>query len=304
MNLNLVRRRAAVAGSFYPRFKPDLLRSIEESFKDTKFGPGKLPECQNLTNRIIIGGISPHAGYVYSGCCAAHTYYNLFREKVPETIVILGTDHLGYGKIAIMKEGAWETPFGDLAIDEELAKNVVTTSSYIVEDESAFIGYPFGREHNIEVQLPFIKYCSQDSDLKILPIKVSTKSYDVVQQIAKDIRQSITNLNKDIVIVASSDMTHKQPRNFREPAKDLMDMENKDKAVIKAFEEFDCQKTFKSALNTSVCGPQTITTLMLICKNLGATKTEALKYYTSYQKGGGTGPCEYSVGYFSGIILT
>ncbi len=97
-------------------------------------------------------------------------------------------------------------------------------------------------------------------------------------------------------------MTHKQPKNISNPKKDLDDMRKMDEAVIDAFKEFNPQKTFDTALKTTVCGPQTITSLMLICKKLGANQCDALKYYTSYEKGGGTGPCEYSVGYFSGIV--
>ena len=65
-------RRAAVAGSFYPRYKPDLLKILKESFNDVEFGPAKEPKALNK-ERSVIGGISPHAGYIYSGCAAAHT---------------------------------------------------------------------------------------------------------------------------------------------------------------------------------------------------------------------------------------
>ena len=294
-------RRAAVAGSFYPRYKPDLLKILEQSFNDVEFGPGKGPKTLNK-ERTVIGGISPHAGYIYSGCAAAYTFVNLFEEKVPDTVIILGTDHQGYGKIALMENGEWETPLGNLKIDSDLTTEILKNSKVIKSDDSAFIGFPMGREHNIEVQLPFIKYCANDKDVNIVPIKVSTKKYDVMEQISEDIANTIKNSNKDIVIVSSSDMTHKQPKNISNPKKDLDDMRKMDEAVIDAFKEFNPQKTFDTALKTTVCGPQTITTLMLIGEKLDANHCHALKYYTSYEKGGGTGPCEYSVGYFSGIV--
>jgi hypothetical protein len=295
-------RKSAVAGSFYPRYEPDLLRQLENSFKDENFGPGKLPECENLEERTIIGGVSPHAGYAYSGPAAAFTYLNLFKEKIPDTVIILGTDHQGYGKIALMQEGKWETPLGDLDIDSDLAKEILNRSNVIINDDSAFIGFPHGREHNIEVQLPFIKYCAGDKDLKILPIKLSTHSYSTMEQISSDLFASIDSLEKDIIIVASSDMTHKQPRNIQNPQKDLQEMREKDQAVIGAFLELNPDLTFKKARETSVCGPQTITTLLMVSKKLNAKKAQKLRYYTSYEKGGGKGPCDYSVGYFSGIL--
>lgn len=298
------KRKANNAGSFYPRYKPDLINKIESSFKDEEFGPGKLPKSENKKERSILGGVSPHAGYDYSGCAAAHTYYNLFKENIPDTVIVLGTDHVGYNKCGLMKEGTWETPLGELQIDRELAGEILTQSDIIVEDNSAFNGFPFGREHNIEVQLPFIKYCAQDKDINIVPIKVGIRKYEDLPQIAKSIARAVKNVQKDIVIVASSDMTHKKPRNISNPDADIKEMKKMDQNVVDAFVELDPEKTFKNAQKTTVCGAQTITTLMLITKELGANEGKALKYYTSYDKvSGGTGSCDYSVGYFSGILV-
>ncbi|MHA1489608.1 MAG: AmmeMemoRadiSam system protein B [Promethearchaeota archaeon] len=295
-------RKPAVAGSFYPRSESDLREIIHDSFLDKKFGPGEEMKSLNQQNRSIIGGISPHAGYIYSGCASAYTFLNLFKEKIPDTVIILGTDHVGYGGIALMEEGAWETPLGNLSIDDELSKEILKNSEIIKGDDSAFIGIPFGREHNIEVQLPFIKYCAKEKDIKIVPIKISTKNFEIINQLSSDIANIINSNDKDIVIVASSDMTHKQPKNIMNPKKNLENMREMDQAVMDAFVEFEPKKTFKAALKTSVCGPQTITSLMLICKKMNANKCKFLKYYNSYEKQGGSGPCEYSVGYFSGII--
>ncbi|MFO8018837.1 MAG: AmmeMemoRadiSam system protein B [Promethearchaeia archaeon] len=296
------KRKAAVAGSFYPRYKPDLLKVLNESFENSKFGPGEKCKSQNKDKRTVFGGLSPHAGYTYSGCAAAHTYLNLFREKIPDTVVIIGTDHQGYSDIGLMKEGIWKTPLGGIEIDRDLAEKILEKSPKIKEDESAFIGFPYGREHNIEVQLPFIKHCAGEKDLELVPIKMGVKDYETLVQISDVISSAISEINKDIIIVASSDMTHKRPANMHDPADDLKDMKEKDQAVIDAFLQFDPEKVYKAARNTTVCGPQTITTLMLTCKELGCNEAEKLKYYTSYEKGGGTGPCEYSVGYFSGIL--
>ena len=96
-------RKAAVAGSFYPRYKPDLIRILKDSFNDGKFGPGVEFKCENI-ERTNIAGVSPHAGYIYSGCASAYTFLSLFGEQLPDTVIVLGTDHVGYGKIALMEE--------------------------------------------------------------------------------------------------------------------------------------------------------------------------------------------------------
>ncbi len=297
----VLKRRMAVAGGFYPRYEPDLISIIEESFLDKNFGVGKPFKCENQESRTIYGGISPHAGYVYSAACASFTFFNLFREKIPDTVIVLGTTHTGYSGIALLEEGFWETPLGDIEIDSELGKKIAENSNAIKIDQSAYLGFPHSREHNIEVQLPFIVYCSANKS-KLVPITIGSMNFEVLKNIAIDIATVIKSENKDIVVIASSDMTHKQPRDIMNPKKDLEEMRVKDQKVMDSFKENNPEKVFNHARATTVCGPQTITTLMLICNNLDVKTPEVLKYYTSYAKGGGTGPCEYSVGYFSGIM--
>jgi len=288
-------RKASHAGSWYPKNHEDLIRELEYCFSESEFGPGLLPETLNQDTRSIIGGVSPHAGYAFSGRCAAYTYLNLFKEKIPDTIIVLGTDHVGYGKVALLGDGAWETPLGNLLIDEELSKKILDTSDIIVEDRSAFTGF-MEQEHNIEIQLPFIKYCAKEKDVKIVTIKIGArKGYEVYEQISADISSVIKSSNKDIVIVASSDMSHKNITNKQQ----LEDFKKVDKDVIDAFVALDPKKTLSNALKTTVCGAQTITTMMLTCMKLDATKGEMLKYYTSSDIRGEFGYC---VGYLSGII--
>jgi len=293
----MVTRRAVVAGHFYPRFKPDLLKIIRDSFLDKEFGPGEEFKTLNKNERTIIGGVSPHAGYVYSGCAAAFTFLNLFKEKIPNTIIVLGTDHIGYGKVALMSEGEWETPLGNIRIDKELSEKIIDNSNIIINDESAFIGHPFGREHNIEVQLPFIKYCAQEKDVKFIPIKVSIKDFNVLSELSNDIAKAIESYDKDVVIVASSDMTHKEVYD----SKQLEKFKERDQEVIDAFVKFDPKNTLDAASKTTVCGSQTITSLMMICKTLNANKGKLLKYYTSSEKTGSFSG--YCVGYFSGVLM-
>ncbi|MFX0057808.1 MAG: AmmeMemoRadiSam system protein B [Candidatus Hodarchaeota archaeon] len=292
----MVVRRALHAGSWYPGSKDALRSQLKKLFLDKEFGPCELPISLNQDNRTIIGGVSPHAGYVYSGNCAAFTYLNLFKERIPETVIILGTDHLGYGKVALLDEGEWETPLGNLEIDNDLANHVLNISKTIIKDESAFLGR-LEEEHNIEIQLPFIKFCANDKDIKILTIKVGTRrNFKILEEISEDIASAINASGKDVVIVASSDMSHKQVHDNNQ----FLEFKRYDQDVIDAFTIFDPQKTFSAASNTTVCGTQTITTLMLICKKLNASRGKLLRYYTSHEK---TGSFGYCVGYFSGILI-
>jgi AmmeMemoRadiSam system protein B len=291
-------RRASHAGSWYPGSKKGLMEALDGYFTNDEFGPNEMLETANKDERTIVGGVSPHAGMEYSGPCAAFTYLSLFKEKVPDTVIILGTDHIGYNKIALMKTGEWETPIGNLVIDEELSGKILDNSNIIEPDESLFVGFQAEQEHNIEIQLPFIKYCSFDRDVKILPIKIAgTRDFKILNEIAKDITKAVTLIDKDVVIVASSDMSHKQV----ESSNQLEKFKEIDLAVIEEFENLNASNTLKNALKTTICGPQTITTLMLISENLNASKGKLLKYYTSSEKTRRIGG--YCVGYFSGVLI-
>jgi AmmeMemoRadiSam system protein B len=298
-------RKAAVAGSFYPYNKAKLIQTIENCFVDSDFGPGALTVNQDLNSeRKVLGGICPHAGYVYSGSATAHTIKAIFENKCPDTVIILGTQHTGYRGIALMKEGSWETPLGLVPIDSEITELILSNAKRVKDDKDAFSGF-HAREHNIEVQLPFLQYAAKlyEKTVQIVPIKIGDMNLQHLEEIGNDLSSIIKSSDKDIVVIASSDMTHKQPRNYYQPSEDLKDMFMRDKAVFESVAKFDWNAVFENALLTTVCGPQTIVTGMITCMHLGAKTGKVLKYYTSYDKMGGNGPCEYSVGYLSAIFM-
>ena len=301
-------RKAAVAGGFYPRFAKEITETLKENFENPQFGIGKPIEIGSklIGDRKIIGGVCPHAGHVYSSACASHTIQALCKESFPDTVIIFGNTHTGYRDIATMQEGAWETPLGKIEIDTEIT-NAIIDGKNVIADDSAFMGYPHGREHNIEVQIPILQYVAQiaKKPLKIVPIVIGRMNIPDLEVTGAYLAQKLQLFHgkKDIVIIASSDMTHHEPKNYNNPKEDIAWQHKKDQAVMDAFVEMNHQKTFEKAAETTVCGPQTITLLMVTAKKMGYSKSHQLKYYTSYERMGAEGPCEYSVGYFSGIIF-
>jgi len=305
----MIERKAFFAGHWYSHNKDDLIHDIEQQFQNKTFGPGTLPTSQNKDSRTIIGGVSPHAGYAYSGPCAAYTYLNLFKERIPDTIIILGTHHHYYSKVGLMEKGEWKTPLGNLKIDEELAELILSGAKIIAEDTSGFLNY---QEHNIEIQLPFIKYCAGKDEVRILPIKITNHiNLKEMEIISNEIVTAIDKINKDIVLVASSDMSHYDISNEQQ----MKTLKKIDQTVIDQFLNFQpgnilfpeniiSQEDYgyfrPDQRGPSICGRQTIATLVSIGKKMEATQSKLLKYYTSkdISPGGGT----WTVGYFSGII--
>ncbi|MFX1273936.1 MAG: AmmeMemoRadiSam system protein B [Promethearchaeota archaeon] len=290
----MVLRKAHLAGGWYPGSHEGLLKTLEECFKNKEFGPGELPTCLNKSERNIIGAVSPHAGIKYSGDCAAFSYLNLFKEKIPDTVIIIGFYHREFGPDAIFIDGEWETPIGNIPIDKDLGEIIISKTDVLVPKESVFIRTD---ENSIELQMPFIKYCAMNlnKETKVLPIKIMTHDFDKLNKISQVLADVINSSNKDITVVASSDMSHESIQN----EKQLKEFKDRDLSIIKEFEKLNPESIIKLVGKKSICGLHTITLLILTCQRLNALKGQLMKYYASAEKYGIGGYC---VGYFSGII--
>ncbi|MEM1546649.1 MAG: MEMO1 family protein [Candidatus Methanomethylicia archaeon] len=274
-------RFPAVAGSFYSNNKSDLVNQIESCFK-SKIGPGAIPEVNKDGKRKIIGIVSPHAGYMYSGPVAAHGFSALAIDGKPETFVIIGPNHTGYGSgISIMINGIWRTPLGDVEIDYEVSKLITEKSNIIDIDDEAHI-----YEHSVEVQIPFLQYI-YGNGFKIVPIVMMLQGLKESIEIGKVLGEICKN--KNIVIIASSDFTHYES---------YQTAYRKDEEAIKTILELN-QEAFYNTINTlniSVCGPGPIMTLITAVKAIGPSRAILLKYANS---GDVTGDYSSVVGYAS-----
>jgi len=277
-------RKPAVAGSFYTGDSKSLNIQIENCFLH-KIGPGEIPLTNPKRKSNIIGLVSPHAGYMYSGPVAAYGFYKIALDGKPDTIIILGPNHRGFGEdISIMVEGKWKTPLGELEIDKDVAESILNNSKIIKVDNKA---HQF--EHSIEVQLPFIQYIF-GKDIKFVPICMTRQDINTDIEIAQSICSSV--VDKNILIIASSDFTHYEPQEYAK---------NIDKQAIDAILEFNPKKLYDIIYrqNLTMCGPGPITVMLIVCETLGAKKAELLKYATS---GNITGMYDQVVGYASIII--
>jgi MEMO1 family protein len=277
-------RRAVVAGSFYES-KPEGLRAQVETCFLHRFGPGKLPTVNGAGPRQILGLVCPHAGYMYSGPVAANAYFSLALDGKPDTVVILGPNHTGYGNpLSAMRDGAWQTPLGDVQIDSEVADDLAEEIGIVDFDEVAH-----RHEHSIEVQLPFLQYIYGDA-FKFVPVCFLMQDLETATEMGRGLAEVLANRNA--VVIASSDFTH-----YESQAR----VEKKDQDALKAVEALDEKKFYEvlDAENVSACGYAPIAALLVYSKALGAKKAEVLAHKTS---GDITGDKSSVVGYASVAI--
>ena len=268
-------RQPVVAGQFYPGEKEELKNMIKSCFEH-KFGPGT---DSTESSEKIFGVVCPHAGYVYSGPTACHSFKAISSQS-PELAIIIGPNHFGVGKdAATMIDTHWQTPLGMVQVDSESAKQVAEISKFIEIDE-----YSHSQDHSLEVQVPMLQEILSN-DFQILPIILRSQGMET----AIDVGNAVTEIakKKNAIIVASSDFTHYEENSFAH---------QQDKALIEPILEMNVER-FYQVLNerkVTACGYGAMASAMIACKNLGAKKGKLLSYATS---GDVSGDTESVVGY-------
>jgi len=264
-------RHPVVAGQFYPALASQL-RTMLKSLVEEK-----------VEKEDVLGVVSPHAGYIYSGAVAGVV---LSKIKFKDTFILMGPNHSGRGKpLSIMTQGTWKTPLGEVEIDAELARRILDGSRHLQEDAAAH-----QYEHSLEVQLPFLQYFKPE--VRIVPIVLGFAGSSVYKEVGKEIARAIKEAKREVVLLASSDMTHYESQ---ESAK------RKDNQAIEAILKLDEDELLRRVqeLDISMCGYAPTVSLLSAAKELGAKSAELVKYQTS---GDVTGDYSAVVGY-AGIVI-
>ena len=279
-----MKRKPAVAGYFYESDE-DLLRERIKWCYTHPVGPGRIPTKLG-DKRSIKGLISPHAGYEFSGPVAAFSYLELAEDGLPDTVLILCPNHTGMGSgLSTMTEGSWLTPLGEVPIDTEFAEKLVSNYPLLDDEPSAHL-----REHSCEVQLPFLQELGQD--FKLVPICMMMQDLETSQELGRAIAATVDELDRDMVVIASTDFTHQMPHEVAEA---------QDAKVLEAIETFDEEEMIKRIItnNVTMCGYGPVATTMAASKAMGARDARILKYATS---GDTSGNYTSVVGYGSAVF--
>ena len=276
-------RRAAVAGKFYDADQNMLVRTLEGCFLD-RLGPGKLPMPKRQRTGNVLGLVVPHAGYVYSGAAAAHSYDALSSDGLPDLAVILGPNHHGAGHpVAVSEATRWITPLGSVHVEDEISEKIVQLSQFAQADEDAHV-----REHSIEVQLPFLQFISGHK-ISIVPISIShlgeADALVAVDDLSKAIATAVEG--KNAIIIASTDFSHYESQEVAN-AYDSMAL-----SQILAMNGRGLIRTVREEC-ISMCGALGVAVMIDASKLLGATAARKLTYHTS---GDVTGDKRRVVGY-------
>lgn len=272
-------RHATKAGTWYPGTSQALTHTLDGYFANVD---------EPLIEGELLGLISPHAGYIYSGQTAAHAYHQLQGRQV-DTVVLIGPSHYDWvGDHAASAEDAYETSLGQVSVDRGF-----------IEELAAQVRLPRIRgdhEHSLELQLPFLQ--RQLSSFQLVPILSQSDDPAVARALA-DALVSVSRRRaaegKRVLLVASSDLHHIP--NYGEVVR-------RDQPVVDAIAGYDLDRltALFMAPECSVCGSVPILTVMHAARALGASAAQVLHHTNSGDVTGQRSPGQHTVGYVAAAL--
>lgn len=259
-------RHPAVAGQFYSddprRLRAELAHLVPEE----------------AVKRKVLGVVAPHAGYLYSGRVAGALYGAI---ELPATVIVLGPNHHGFGAaVALHPEGEWLTPLGAVPVAGAFSRLLCEQLPLVQVDSTA---HRF--EHSLEVQLPFLQYLR--SDLSIVPLCLGFADYERCEQLGEGLAKAMRAFGGEVLIVASSDMTHYESEELAR-RKDQLAV-----AEMLALNPRGLHQVCRQR-GITMCGVIPATVMLIAARELGATRAELVRYGTS---GEVTGDTSQVVGY-------
>jgi len=269
-------REPAVSGTFYPGDPKALKRDIDRYLDNAMF---------DAVAGDIVGIISPHAGFIYSGPVAAYGYRALQGSSYDTVVVIAPSHRVYFEGAAIQDKGGYKMPLGTIAIDEEIAGGLMRESRDVTSDAR-----PHAMEHSLEVQLPFLQVVLKP--FKLVPLVIGVQDVPTCERLADAICGVVQASGKKVLIVGSTDLSHYHP--YSQAVKlDSVLVDDLEKYDVKGLKEDFNRNRFEA------CGFGPIVITMLASKALGATESKVLKYMNS---GDTSGDKSGVVGYVSSVF--
>ncbi len=251
-------RRALGAGRWFPADGAELGRMVEGYIDNA--------EAAEIDG-VIVGALAPHAGYIYSGRSAGHTYRAIRDQaqsgNAPDTVVVLGLSHRGgFRGIALMDGEAISTPLGEAALDKDAAAALAKHSALIRMDYA-----PHNGEWSAENQVPFLQAALPDTPLVIGIIG----DHDV--KTVEELVRALLDLarEKKILVVASSDMLH-------DPDYELVTKTDKGSLELVAAMKDDEILSRWSLDHQTFCGVMPLIAAMRFAKAMGCKQGSVLYY--------------------------
>jgi MEMO1 family protein len=277
--MNVDVRPSQIAGRWYEGEPKALAREV-----DSYMEAAQLPPLQGE----VLGVIAPHAGHQYSGPVAGYAFAAL-RGLRPKIVAVLSPFHNFHdAPLLTTSHTAYGTPLGPVQVD----RGRVDELSELLKSELGFglTEIANDAEHSLEIELPFLQR-TLASEWRLLPVMVRAQEADVCRKLGQLLARVLEG--REAILVASTDLSHYNDQ------KTAMAM---DRAMLEPIEAFDPARAYDVDRSGRgyACGLGALTAVLWAARELGADRTEVLRYATS---GDVTGDYSAVVGYAAAVIL-
>jgi hypothetical protein len=198
----------------------------------------------------------------------------------------VGPSHfVGFDGVAIYPSGGFETPFRVAPIEATCASTLMNTTPVIHEHATAH-----GREHSLEMQLPFLQRLA--ADIPIVPMVMGYQTAETACALGDALAAALRGRNA--LVVASTDLSHYH---------DSATAAKLDAVVIDCVSRFDADR-LQHALDRNpehACGGGPAVAVMRAARLLGARDAVVLNYADS---GDVSGDKSAVVGYLAAALGT
>ncbi len=268
-------RNPVVAGSFYPGDSSILKNMINDYLQKAIIKDDQ---------RDVLGVISPHAGYVYSGQCAAFSFNALKKKDFDLAVIIAPSHRFADFDFSLGDYDEFLTPLGGVKVAKDIVKELKDKynmgTSY----------YANNIEHSLEVQLPFLQQIKPEA--KIVPIIMGEQNPKNSKRLAEIFTEYFKDRIDKTVFIISSDLSHYHDNRIATEMDKGLSENFEDLNINKMEEDFQLNKI-------EACGMGGILTLMNLAKELKYTGITNLDYRNS---GKVSGDYKQVVGYLSSCV--
>jgi AmmeMemoRadiSam system protein B len=248
----------------------------------------------------ILGGIVPHAGWMYSGPTAARTIAALAVAE-PETVFVFGAVHVqDVNRASLFDRGSWATPLGELAVDADVCDAITSCPAIRIAPEA------HASEHSIEVELPLIRYYIPET--RIVPLMIQPGPW--ANEIGRVCRRAAADLGRRAAFLASTDLTHYGPMFGFEPAgrgePGLRWAKHvNDRRFLERVAQMDEQGVVPEALSSfNACGSGAVAAMLSALADSGNAEYRELQHTTSAEQAPLDPDPLNAVGYVSAVFRT
>ena len=275
-------RPAAVAGTWYPAVPGALVRDVDGYL--AAVDPAAIPRGR------LDAVIAPHAGLMFSGPVGAYAYAAAAANGPFDTVILVGPSHfVGFEGVALYPSGVFDSPLGPAPIDERLGQALVDASPVIHAMPAAH-----GREHSLEMQLPFVRRLFPDA--AIVPLLMGYQTRATIEAFAGALAKVAEG--ERTLLVASTDLSH----YFDAAKAETLDARVRDcvaacdpERLLEVFETYPEGERGRFV----ACGGGPAIAVMMAARARGARHGRVLKYMHSGQISGDNSGV---VGYLAGAL--